>query len=225
MFPSASNINSHKRDGWLLGDWISSCDMYHQLYSHDLQPKGTVAGGLSTIIALIVSVYLVVSEVSVFLQIDVISRTYVDKGWDAVQVYAPTMDLNMDISLHSLPCSVASLDISDSLGNHFIDVQQDLQKEPIDSSKGCRFVGRIAVRKVPGDVHISAHAHIDALKSMGVDELRLNLSHEIHSFYFGSEAVSEFHISDSSFSLLKGVSRVLSDSVLSGTIDEFSLMF
>ena len=103
------------RDDPLL--WIKKCDIYRNI-SHSLGEQ-TVAGGigntipecsnfyvfnLATIIAFAISIYLFLSEFALFMDIETVSRTYVDRDVEGLNVLSPSMDMNIDITLHSVPC-------------------------------------------------------------------------------------------------------------------------
>ena len=58
--------------------------------------------------------------------------------------------------------------------------------------EGCNVEGTLIVKRVPGNFHVSAHAHGDLLPQL-YDQQRgetLNVSHIIHTLVFGSEGDS-----------------------------------
>ena len=91
--------------------------------------------------------------------------------------------------MHHLPCKILSIDVSDFMGTHTLNVQGTIVKsrlskngktietiindsnntntpiditeieKAIDNEEGCRFVGAIEVLRVPGNFHISSHAY------------------------------------------------------------------
>ena len=57
--------------------------------------------------------------------------------------------------------------------------------------EGCNIHGDMVVSMVPGNFHISAHAHAELLQ-MFVQNMNLNVTHHIHALYFGeSEDLKE----------------------------------
>jgi hypothetical protein len=114
-----------------------------------------------------------------------------------------------------LPTSVTSVDVQDVMGSAVSDVAGDLKKIRIDQhgkikldaqgkplkvaeratseeatgqrEEGCLVQGHIFVKKVPGNFHISAHAHADLLAALFKDGVVMNVSHVIRRLSFGEE--------------------------------------
>ena len=125
------------------------------------------------------------------------------------------LTVNINVSLPALPCCIASLDVQDVMGAHQEDVQGALHKTRIDSDslqprrddsgrplsgdgqhsveqarqqrgEGCNIAGRVVVRKVPGNLHLSGHSHPELLSLLS-PTAELNVSHVFHSLYFGDD--------------------------------------
>jgi hypothetical protein len=62
-----------------------------------------------------------------------------------------------------------------------------MAEEAFKKQYGCRIVGAFTVKEVPGNFHISSHAYQNIyvrLAMAGVIKT-LDVSHKIHSLYFG----------------------------------------
>lgn len=121
--------------------------------------------------------------------------------------------VNIDLSFPSLPCSIISLDISDGVGSRSFNVGGNLLKrtlidnkisdfkeqpenifnqtiQDLDRKAGCNFVGNFEVLKVPGNFHISTHAHSDVVQRVASERkgFYLDFTHKINHLSFGDEA-------------------------------------
>ena len=129
-------------------------------------------------------IYLFLFEFTKYFDVKTSSEMLVDlsRGSNKLKV-------NLDITMHHLPCKILSIDVSDFMGTHTLNVKGTIVKsrlskdgktietiindnnntdtpvdiaeieKAIDNEEGCRFVGAIEVLRVPGNFHISSHAY------------------------------------------------------------------
>ena len=77
--------------------------------------------------------------------------------------------------------SVVGKEVANGLQGYVSSVRQ------IDNKEGCQIIGSIAVNKVPGNFHVSAHT-----RKPGINPYQLDVSHTIHHLSFGDKTVVEF---------------------------------
>ena len=67
--------------------------------------------------------------------------------------------------------------------------QLQIVREAFKKEEGCRLIGSFTVKEVPGNFHISCHAYFSHYMQMQAEGLikSLNMTHKIHSLYFGRE--------------------------------------
>jgi hypothetical protein len=67
--------------------------------------------------------------------------------------------------------------------------QLELVRNAFKNEYGCRLMGAFTVKEVPGNFHISCHAYFNQYVQMQAEKLltSLNMTHTIHSLYFGKE--------------------------------------
>ena len=176
--------------GW--SQRLKSFDVYRDI-PKDLTEQ-TTSGAVVSLAAAVFIGYLFLAELFAFLSPSVTHAMFVDHPFlphlytSSALSAASTMDsydlltIHLNITLLALPCASASLDVQDVMGAHVEDVGGSVQKLPTADSRGCNFAGRLVVRKVPGNLHLSAHGHPEALHGSDV-----NVSHAIHSLYFGDD--------------------------------------
>jgi hypothetical protein len=122
-----------------------------------------------------------------------------------------TIGIRLNMTAPGMPCAVASLDVQDVMGGHILDYGGKLHRWRTDSKgnllrdsmgnklswdsidpvkqrgEGCNIEGSLLVKRVPGNFHLSAHAHGDLLDLFYDNEKgeTLNCSHTIHELAFG----------------------------------------
>lgn len=92
-------------------------------------------------------------------------------------------------------------------------VEEELENEANllkQLGEGCNIVGVLTIKKVPGNFHISTHAHSDLMKKV-IKKEDLNLSHVIHHLSFGPAV--DVHGVDAAFAPLNGMRRIISQEV------------
>lgn len=218
---------------------LKTMDIYREV-PKDLT-ESTFSGGLATIIAFAIAAFLFVSETMLFLEMETVSHTFVDHSNDAHDG-SSLMDINLNITLYSMPCALVSVDYQDIMGTHSVDVGGNLHKtrlspdgkqlgsfddsahsitKPIAKQQvgeGCLVHGYLTVKKVPGNFHVSAHAHRD-LMDVFFHPKDLNTSHTINHMSFGPRvSVSG---AKAAFNPLDGLSRVIPENEQATTLQSF----
>ena len=185
---------------------LKTLDLYRDI-PKDLTQQ-TTTGAVISVVASLLVLYLFVSELASFLSPSVTHSMFVDHPFlphlytssvTSLDSAADSYDLltvNLNISLPAIPCSAASLDMQDVVGSHVEDVGGSVHKTTIeggqDGAEGCNLSGRLTVKKVPGNIHISAHSGhggvVDPMNPMGGGRGgEVNVSHVIHRLYFGDD--------------------------------------
>lgn len=170
-------------------------DFYRKVPVDFTEP--TTPGAIISLLCGVFMVFLLVSEVSSFMQLDTKTEMFVQ------QEEGGLLRINFNITFPRLPCFVFSLDVLDVMGRHEVGVSQNIVKTRIRGSEvlgvlsasltdadaqeqrneGCNVAGYVEVNKVPGNFHVSAHGmhHMVQHYLGGVTDV----SHLIHYFYAG----------------------------------------
>lgn len=185
---------------------IKSLDLYRK--TPNIYIEQTSTGGLLTIIALAIMFSLFISEVQSFFDHTIKKSTIIDQSLDSSSV-----QININITLHSIPCIAISLDHQDDVSQHIMDFTKTLSKlrilkngvvfsenpektlenliEAIKYEEGCRLEGFIDVARVPGNLHISLHAAHDMIHLLPREYLiKLNFSHTLNELSIGNADLS-----------------------------------
>jgi hypothetical protein len=139
----------------------------------------------------------------------------------------------MNFTVPSMPCAITSVDVQDVMGSHIVDYGGKLHRWRTDKDgnikfdaagrplghdsvtpqqqigEGCNVEGMLIVKQVPGNFHVSAHAHGDLL---GVFYPRfpqetLNCTHFVHNLVFGDTDALQA-VDDAAVSPLNGARKV-----------------
>ncbi|RWS15749.1 endoplasmic reticulum-Golgi intermediate compartment protein 1-like protein, partial [Dinothrombium tinctorium] len=97
----------------------------------------------------------------------------VDGGTDKILV-------NLNVTLPRLECGVLGLDIQDDMGRHEVGFVENTEKTPIEDGKGCLFVAKFYINKVPGNFHVSTH-------SADRQPEHIHMAHVINKLTFGDD--------------------------------------
>lgn len=169
----------------------------------------TLTGAIVSVFCLVLVSYLFLSEFFAFLAVETVSEMYVDPDIDHHQ--HATVNIKMNFTVPRLACAVTSVDVQDVMGAHIVDyggrlhrwrtdpegrIKYDALGRPLahDSVKpaeqigeGCNVEGTLIVKQVPGNFHVSAHAHGDLISTFypKFPADTLNCTHYIHSLMFG----------------------------------------
>jgi hypothetical protein len=180
---------------------VKGLDLFRKV-SGDLSSQTSI-GGTITLIALISMGTLFVTETIDYLSVSIRKETLVDQDRGSGK-----LPINFNITFPHAPCHLVSLDYMDSVGNHVLDVKEVVNKVRLDASgnvisepfetsiesmiqalnngEGCRTEGTIKVVKVPGNFHISFHAHHDKIHRLGNSAMsKVSFAHTIHHLSFG----------------------------------------
>ena len=121
------------------------------------------------------------------------------------------LTVNINVTLHALPCAMAMLSLQDVMGGHVENIGGKMHKTRMDTAtlqpkrdaagaelsgdqamnwleqqgEGCRFHGSLLVKKVPGNLHITAQAPNHNLPMVPEE---YNVSHVFHHLYFGDDS-------------------------------------
>jgi len=224
---------------------LRSLDLYREVPKELTEP--TPAGAVSTVIALLAAAVLAVSELRAFLEVRLVSSTFVD----GLGVYhlgpalpgnlASMLDINLDLSFPAMPCAVLSVDYQDIMGSHNMDVANSLVKTRIDSDgkalgsspfslskeevvrqagEGCRIKGTLVVKNVPGNFHVSAHSRREFLTQL-FPQSKMNVSHVIHHLSFGPQMDVKEQDKTTSFYPLNGHREIIDLEESSDTLPSF----
>lgn len=212
---------------------LKALDVYRDV-PKDLKTEATVTGAVVSCTCALAIVYLFLSELLFFLTPEVTSQMFVDnRDIGAMQGEDHALlQINMNISLPAVPCAVLSVDAQDVMGSHVVDVGGTLHKTRIDlktmqplldrngkprsadsdpieqKGEGCRVTGDMIVKRVPGNFHVSAHAHAHLLNLFFQNE-PMNLTHYIHHLSFGEHPEALFDIESQTISPLGGTQKVI----------------
>ncbi len=156
----------------------------------------TVLGAILTVVSVILVVILLVSEISVFMKVDVASRMVADNtaGIESVK-------LEIDIEFLTVSCDKINFFQEVTRGTLHIHEKGDLEKR-LSQNNGCRIVGNILTDKVGGNFRFSVDQPSDSNAQIFHAH---NLSHNINHIAFmptnGLSAVNK----------IQGLSNILND--------------
>jgi len=181
---------------------VKGLDLFKKL-PNDHSPQ-TVIGGAFTLLATAVMCALFLLECRIYLNPVVVRDTVVDGArQDYIQV-------NVNVTLHSVPCAMAAIDIQDSAGGHSMNLGNTLQKlqfdangdlrldqqldtsiqaiqNAIDEGDYCRLEGNFKVGSLPGNFHMSFHTPAALFHMMLDQDLRkMRLDHTLSHLSFGA---------------------------------------
>lgn len=182
-------------------------DIYRDVPS-DLTEQ-TVSGALVSVFAVFFCAYLFITEVQQFMTVVPTQEMFVDATPDTGNAHS-MIRINMNITVPQIPCAVVSVDAQDVMGSHVVDVGGELKKTRLSAQgkvqmerdgvtpmsltppdvlemkgEGCNIHGHLIVKRVPGNFHVSAHAHADLLQKFFGPNAQLDVSHHIHDLSFG----------------------------------------
>ena len=100
-------------------------DVFRKLPKDLSEP--TFCGALVSVICAAVLVLLTVTEVHTYLKPQTSSQISIQSSHDT-----DTFHINIDITLHKMPCDIIGLNLRDSLGNSISDYYGELKKHRID---------------------------------------------------------------------------------------------
>ncbi|GAB1607787.1 endoplasmic reticulum-Golgi intermediate compartment protein 1-like [Argonauta hians] len=176
---------------------IRRLDLYRKV-PHDLTHP-TITGAIISLISLSFIGFLIVSELSLFITIDLVNELSVG---DPVS-YTEKIPVFLNVTLPRLKCEYAGIDIQDEMGRRDVGIVDSSNKIEINNGVGCRYEANFRINKVPGNFHISTH-------SANPPPSTVDMGHTIHEVRFG-HAQTNPHDLKGSFNPLKDVERHKSD--------------
>lgn len=153
---------------------IRRFDIYRKVPKDLTQP--TVTGACVSIVSVLFMLFLFLSELTGFLQMEVVSELIVD---DPVK-YSEKIPVFLNITLMNTKCEYVGLDIQDDMGRHEVGFQDNTEKIPQNDDNGCRMETHFLINKVPGNFHVSTHA---ARNQPAQGDMR----HVVHKLRFGMD--------------------------------------
>mmetsp|Transcript_26003 Transcript_26003/g.61330 ORF Transcript_26003/g.61330 Transcript_26003/m.61330 type:complete len:463 (-) Transcript_26003:51-1439(-) len=126
---------------------LRSIDFYRKV-SRDFT-VGTLSGSAVSIITAFVIVFLVGMELSAYLTVTTSTRVVIDRTSDEL------LKINFNLTFPHLECQFASVDVSDILGRHKVNLTKTVKKWKIDGEQ--RIVSRVASEPAPDPVY----GHVD----------------------------------------------------------------
>lgn len=134
--------------------------MWTKLKKFDVHPKAlegvhqqSLIGAFFTIVTSVITLLLIISEISAFFKIETVSRLIVDKTSSANAI-----KLGFDVSLHNTACTRISFTQEVTRANiHISGTTPEFQKKFIpgkDADGGCRVIGSMLIDKAAGDFRI-----------------------------------------------------------------------
>ncbi|XP_003743580.1 endoplasmic reticulum-Golgi intermediate compartment protein 1 [Galendromus occidentalis] len=160
-----------------MGFDLRRLDVYRKVPADLTQP--TYFGAAISVGCIIFITTLLIYETYNFFSPELVSDLYVDNPAPSEKII-----VFLNISLPKLSCDVVGLDIQDENGRHEVGHIDNTEKTVLNDGKGCNFVSKFTINKVPGNFHVSTHA----AKTQPDD---IDMSHEIHSLTFGEQLIYE----------------------------------
>jgi len=150
---------------------IRRLDIYRKIPKDLTQP--TTTGAFVSILSVLFITFLMLSELSSLLQVEVKSEIFVDRPAEDKKVA-----VRINATFSKMSCDYIGLDIQDTMGRHEVGFHENTQKLPLADGVGCRFEGFFYINRVPGNFHLSTHSAQHQPKDP-------DMTHHIHSLQFG----------------------------------------
>eukprot|EP01083_Nonionella_stella_P250073 864064_1 len=197
--------------------------------------EATGTGAFVSVVCSVFVFYLFMSEFLRYMTIRTESSMFVESLEGNLD--NEKLEIHLDMTMSELPCAIISLDLQDVMGSHHVDVGGTLEKVRLDSQgrimeengqelisqpslsteqaklqkgEGCRLRGFLRVNKVPGNFHISAHAHRNLISEL-IGDRPFNVSHSIRHMSFGGHLSVDDH--SVAYAPLNGITRIAERSV------------
>jgi len=210
---------------------LKTFDVYRDI-PKDLTEQ-TLTGAIVSILCTLFIIYLFAAELIAFLTPELSYQMYVDSHIDTGNDHA-MLQINLNLTLPSAPCAVVSVDVQDVMGGHIVDIGGELKKVRLDrylkprldhlgrpvpaegpgvdpaeqKGEGCNINGNMVVKRVPGNFHVSAHAHANLLH-LFFNEKPMNLSHIINSLSFGEHSETDIDLEEAGINPLKNAHKIV----------------
>jgi len=132
-------LTKSKMAGAPLSTRLKGIDFYRKI-NRELT-EGTLAGASVSLITAFVIVFLVGMELSSYLTVQSSTRVVIDRSADEL------LKINFNITFPHLECQFASVDVSDVLGRHKVNITKTVHKWKIDENM--KRISKIAETKTP----------------------------------------------------------------------------
>ena len=196
---------------------MKSFDFFRKLSYNDIKHQ-TLLGGLLSICAIILISFLLITEINSFRTPLIIKNSFIKQ-------FPSNQEIPVRFSLQTFfcPCAIISVDQEDLIGNHEMNldetqitkIQIDSKNQVINSklysphktdkltesllkNETCYIGGKISIKRVPGDFHISFHEYRSVFELFVNDETlnkqflgQLRLDHELVSLMFMDEETNK----------------------------------
>jgi len=149
-------------------------DIYRKVPKDLTQP--TITGAIISISCVVFMLALFTSELSHYLDGEVVSEMFVDNPGEGETERIPVY---IRLTLPKLKCEYVGLDIQDDMGRHEVGMVENTNKLPVGEN-GCLFEANFQINKIPGNFHVSTHS---ATKQPPGD---ISFEHIIHELRFGA---------------------------------------
>ncbi|XP_057298657.1 endoplasmic reticulum-Golgi intermediate compartment protein 1-like [Hydractinia symbiolongicarpus] len=130
---------------------IRRLDVYRKVPKDLTQP--TFTGACVSIVSILVIIFLMTSELSSFMQTEVVSEMFVD-----IPSAEQKIAVRLNVTFPRLDCDFVGLDIQDDKGRHEVGFHENTHKISLSDGAGCRFEGLFYINRVPGNFHLSTHS-------------------------------------------------------------------
>jgi hypothetical protein len=129
----------------------------------------TLIGSLLTFLTFFIIIYLIISEIYIYVEKDMVNRMTLDKT-----IGIGAIEISFNIDFHQTDCDRIQFFQEVTRGIMHSHEPDQIAKSPIDSAKGCNIVGKITTDKVAGDFRFQISKNGDFL----------DVSHTIHQVEF-----------------------------------------
>lgn len=177
---------------------VRRLDIYRKVPKDLTQP--TVTGAVISVGSILFILFLLVSELSLFITIELHSELTVE---DPVH-HSEKIPVYINLTLPGMNCDYLGLDIQDDMGRHEVGFKDNTLKVPYEEH-GCRFESNFLINKVPGNFHVSTHSARQQPESP-------DMSHIVHKVRFGMELESGKDVKGS-FNPLENVDKTHADPI------------
>ncbi|KAK7496259.1 hypothetical protein BaRGS_00012424 [Batillaria attramentaria] len=177
---------------------VRRLDIYRKVPKDLTQP--TVTGAVISVSSILFILFLLVSELSLFITVELHSELTVE---DPVR-HSEKIPVFINLTLPGMNCDYLGLDIQDDMGRHEVGFKDNTVKVPTGDN-GCRFESHFLINKVPGNFHVSTHSARQQPESP-------DMSHIVHKVRFGMELGADKEVKGS-FNPLESVDKTGADPI------------
>lgn len=162
-----------------------------------------------------------------------------------------TLNINIDIVFHRLPCHITGIDVKDIMGSHSSSYDESLSYikvdklrneigeykkklnenisiddviSSLDKQEGCRVYGKVKVLRVPGALYFSSFSFLSILYEIqSKGKLIPDVSHTINHISFGDESDNANIRNSFNVGLLNPLDGATKNTLSSKEMDEYYL--